>query len=242
MNADNDHESIAKRIRLFRKSVHGCSTQKEFATALGIDQQRLSEYENRTRVPHHVVAAMIRMGANLYWLLFGEGTMRGTPDTGEMSATATSRPSTLRGVCFRLATRRVLYSPPHADEIAAGQSRESRSTEIEGPAILHRAWCPHPQETECLRVVSTGNSMEPMIPAGAVVTIDRAECDPERLIGKVMAVGLREGGVTLKRLQRNSRGGYVGVPDNQGADHTVVAIDDGDRLLGVVQTVNARIG
>ena len=243
MASHDDHESIAKRIRQFRKSIHGCSTQKEFAAALGIDQQRLSGYENRTRVPHHVVAAMIRMGANPYWLLFGEGTMRGTPETGEAVRDRDIKAINLAGASDsdrQLAEFYIL--PLYADEVAAGLPREVRDTEIEGPAILHRAWCPHPQETDYVRVASTGSSMEPTIPAGAMVTIDRAECDPERLIGKVVAVGLREGGVTLKRLQKDGRGGYVGVPDNKAADHTVVPIGDGDRLIGIVQTVHARIG
>jgi len=243
MPRNDDPDSIAKRIRQFRKSAQGCSTQKVFAIELGIDQQRLSGYENRTSVPHHVVAAMIRMGANPYWLIFGEGTMRGTPEIEEGAREREIKAINLTGASVsddQLAEFRVF--PLYADEAAAEQPCDTRTTEIEGPAIIHRSWCPHPQETDYVRVASTGTSMEPTIPAGAIVTIDRTECDPERLVGKIVAVGLREGGVTLKRLQKDGRGGFVGVPENKNANHTVVPIRNGDRVIGVVQTVQARIG
>jgi len=132
--------------------------------------------------------------------------------------------------------------PLYSDEVAAGVPREVRDTEIEGPAIIHRAWCPHPRETDYVRVHSSGNSMEPTIPAGAIVTIDRAENEPERLVGKAVAISLREGGVTLKRLQRTARGGFVGVPDNPTHENRAIHLDDGDRIIGLVQTVHARIG
>jgi phage repressor protein C with HTH and peptisase S24 domain len=238
-----DAPTIAERVKIFRKSCAGCSTQQAFAAALDIDQQRLSGYENGTRVPHHVVANMVRMGANPYWLLFGEGEMRGGPN-----ATENVRDMAIKAISLtsaevddrQLAEFYIL--PLYSDEVAAGVPREVRDTEIEGPAIIHRAWCPHPRETDYVRVHSSGNSMEPTIPAGAIVTIDRAENEPERLVGKAVAISLREGGVTLKRLQRTARGGFVGVPDNPTHENRAIHLDDGDRIIGLVQTVHARIG
>lgn len=238
-----EFSTIAQRVREFRMATAGCSTQQAFAAALGIDQQRLSGYENGTKVPHHVIASMVRMGANPYWLLFGEGDMRGGPGTDEdvrdMNIKAVSMQTA--GVDER-AMAEFYVLPLYADEVAAGQPLEMRDTEIEGPAIIHRAWCPHPRETDYVRVHATGTSMEPTVPAGSIVTIDRAETDPERLVGKVAAIAMREGGVTLKRLQRAERGGFVGVPDNPSNENKAIALGDGDRIIGLVQTVHARIG
>lgn len=241
MQTDPSMSSLAQRIREFRKHCPGIETQQDFAQALCIDQQRLSGYENGTRVPAHVIARLVRLGANPYWLLFNEGPMRGS-----------GRDESLRDMEVRAlnpndatfpedAFSEFYVLPLYADEVAAGQPLEMRDTEIEGPAIIHRAWCPHPRETDYVRVSRTGRSMEPTIPAGSIVTIDRSENDPVRLVGRVVAIARHEGGVTLKRLQKTERGGYVGMPDNPGPENPVVYLEEGDRVIGVVQTVHARL-
>lgn len=236
-------ETIGHRIRAFRQSCKEAVTQQEFAEKLDIDQQRLSGYENGTRVPHPVIARLVELGANPHWLLFGEGPMRPTAGADaeirgrELVALA---PQELPLNQRQLAEFVVL--PLYADEVAAGTPLAMRDTEIEGPAVLHRAWCPHPESTDYVRVSRTGTSMEPTIPAGAIVTIDRSQNNPDALIGKIVAIGLREGGVTLKRLQRTARGTYIGMPDNPTADNQPVAVGSDDRIIGLVQTVHARLG
>jgi phage repressor protein C with HTH and peptisase S24 domain len=131
--------------------------------------------------------------------------------------------------------------PLYADEVAAGTPREMRDAEIEGPAVIHRAWCPHPSQTDYVRVHATGTSMEPTIPAGSIVTIDRSQTDPSRLTGRVVALGLADGGVTLKRLTRTARGGFLGVPDNPSEEHRAIHLEEGDRIVGLVRTVHARL-
>ncbi len=234
-----DH--ISERIRTFRASCAGLQTQQAFAEALGIDQQRLSGYEHGTRVPSHVIAALVTLGANPYWLLFGEGPMRRNSVDEEI------RGSELRAVnptgkefpADAMADFYVL--PLYSDEVAAGVPLEMRDTEIEGPAIIHRSWCPHPENTDYVRVSSTGTSMEPTIPAGAIVTIDRSQRQAELLLGKVVGIAKREGGVTLKRLQRSERGGFVGVPDNMNNENLPIPLEEGDRIVGLVQTVHSRL-
>lgn len=243
-NYDRDDNDIGPRLRKFRKSCTGCATQKEFAEVLRIDQQRLSGYENGTRIPHHVLASFVRMGANPYWLLFGEGSMRGSAAVTE---NIRDQPVTAIGVGDVDTGERQLAEfyilPLYADEDALRHPRTQRDTEIEGPAVIHRVLCPHPEDTDHVRVHSTGHLMEPTIPAGSTVTVDRSERDPERLVGKVVALALREGRVALRRLQRNSRGGFVGVCDNPAAaEATALVLQDGDAIAGMVQTVHTRLG
>lgn len=235
--------TLAERLRIFRKSCRAIKTQQAFAEALQIDQQRLSGYENGTRVPHHVIANLVRMGANPYWLLFNEGEMRGGP-----TSTEDVRTMEVKAINAGLASVDDLQMsefyvlPLYADEVAAGTPRDMRDTEIEGPAIIHRSWCPHPEETDYVRVSSTGTSMEPTIPAGSIVTIDRFETDPEKLLGKVVAIGVSGGGVTLKRLQKSERGDYIGIPDNPTPNNQPIALtEEGDRIIGLVVTVHARL-
>jgi len=242
---DQEPDPISERIRTFRRSLVGCETQAAFAQALGIDQQRLSGYENGTRVPHHVIAGMVRLGVNPYWLLFGEGEMRGGPTSTEALREMSIR--ILNVTTANPSERQIaeLYALPlYADERAAALPQERRDIVIEGPAIIHRAWCPHPRQTDYVRVRSTGASMEPTVPAGAIVTIDRSLTTPEadHLVGKVVAIALIEGGVLLRRLRRTERGGYVGVPDNPSSENRAVQLSAEDRILGLVQTVHAHIG
>lgn len=233
---------IGPRLRKFRKSCDGCSTQKDFAAALGIDQQRLSGYENGTRVPHHVLAAFVRMGANPYWILFGEGPMRGATVVNEAVRDAAIHAVNMGDADPDERQLAEFYVfPLYAEETAAAQPRDRRDVEIEGPTLIHRVWCPHPDETDCIRAHATGESMTPTIPAGAMVAVDRSETDPERLTGKVVAVAPREGGVAFKRLQRDGRGGYVGVPDNPAAGHPATPLAEGDRIVGQATVVYTRL-
>lgn len=240
--AQEDADHISERIRAFRASCAGLQTQQAFAEALGIDQQRLSGYEHGTRVPSHVIAALVTLGASPYWLLFGEGPMRRNSAADEIrgSELRAVNPSGKEFSSDAMADFYVL--PLYSDEVAAGVPLEMRDTEIEGPAIIHRSWCPHPESTDYVRVSSTGTSMEPTIPAGAIVTIDRSQRQAELLVGRVVAIAKREGGVTLKRLQRGDRGGYVGVPDNITPENLPIPLEEGDRIVGLVQTVHSRLG
>ncbi|MBN1256761.1 MAG: helix-turn-helix transcriptional regulator [Planctomycetes bacterium] len=240
-------KGIARRLKEFRQRYHGGMTQRAFAEELGIDQQRLSSYEMNTRVPHNVIATMLTLGCNIDWLLLGKGPMfreskrateirtaelvvEGTPVYGRETA---QLPVTKR----QLSDFYVL--PLYADEAAAGEPLEMRDTEIEGPAIIHRNWCPNPDDTDYVRISATGKSMEPTIPASAIVTIDRAQTDPEKLVGKIVAIGLYDKGVTIKRLQKTQRGGYIGVPDNPSPEHRTIFLQNGDRIIGQVTTVHA---
>jgi phage repressor protein C with HTH and peptisase S24 domain len=237
---------VASRLRKFRKKHNGGMTQKELSDALKIDQQRLSGYEMGARIPHTVIAGLMEMDLNPEWLLFGRGRMRREGKAADEIRRLDLR---LAGSAPEQFARQADGSlgdffvlPLYADEAAAGEPMEMRDTEVEGPAIIHRNWCPHPEETDYVRIAATGTSMEPTIPAGAMVTIDRAENDPEALLDKVVAIGLAGDGVTVKRLRRTERGGYIGVPDNSAPEHRVIHLEEGDRIIGKVSTVHAWLG
>ncbi len=126
--------------------------------------------------------------------------------------------------------------PFYGDEIAAGQPLAIREAP-EGIVIVHKAWCKNPTKMVAVRVASTGTSMEPTIPAGAIVTIDSSQIDPESLLNQVVAIYKHGDGATLKRLARTDRG-WCGVPDNRDPEHEIITINEGDRIIGKVNSVH----
>lgn len=67
-------ETIGDRIRL----VRGASSQKEFASVLGVHEQTLGKYERDKLVPGGDILAVIheKCGVDINWLLTGQGQMR----------------------------------------------------------------------------------------------------------------------------------------------------------------------
>lgn len=237
------HSDIAARIKLFRSKYKNGMTQKAFADILGIDQQRLSSYEMGTRVPHQIIALLVELGANAEWLLFGDGAM----------LRESQENSKLRDLNLRIAEQKnggfaeeslsdFYVLPLYADEAAAGEPLTVRDCEVEGPAIIHKNWCPHPGMTDYVRISQSGTSMEPTIPAGSIVTIDRSYTEAEELVGKIVAIATNDGGVTIKRLRKTSRGGFVGEPDNPTEKNQPIYLEEGDRIIGKVTTVHAWLG
>ena len=77
--------------------------------------------------------------------------------------------------------------------------------------------------------------MESTIHDGGIVAVDRAQRDPRRLIGKVVALR-RDGGVTVKRLTTAEGGLWIARPDNPQSPETLVFRDDEivDAVVGKV--------
>lgn len=127
------------------------------------------------------------------------------------------------------------------DPTAAGPGRVIQDKDIEGIGIIYTGWCPHPEQTDYVRV--KGDSMLPTIPDGSLVTIDKAEATPEKLIGHVVAIWLAESEeVTIKRLQYDkNRRVYKGIPDNITEDNLPFDLTSRDKIIGSVRSVHALI-
>ena len=126
--------------------------------------------------------------------------------------------------------------PFYPDEIAAGQPLEIRDAP-EGIVIIHKNWCKQPEHMVAVRVSSTGTSMEPTIPAGAIVTIDTSMTAPKTLLGQPVAIYKKDDGATIKRLAQTTKG-WCGIPDNRDPIHQVIMLEDGDRIIGKVNSVH----
>ena len=107
----------------------------------------------------------------------------------------------------------------------------------EGIVIVHKDWCKQPENMVAVRVSSTGTSMEPTIPAGAIVTIDTTTREPKSLLGQAVAIYKNGDGATIKRLTQTTKG-WCGVPDNRDPIHQVIMIEEDDRIIGKVNSVH----
>jgi SOS-response transcriptional repressor LexA len=109
-----------------------------------------------------------------------------------------------------------------------------------GPPTIHRevtelvaapkAWCPHPEQTFCLRYA--GDKMMPLIQKGAIIAVDEAEKNTDRLQGKMVLASHADCGLKVYWLQRYGKSDVL-VPENK--DFPATYIQNGDwKIVGRV--------
>ena len=92
-------------------------------------------------------------------------------------------------------------------------------------------WCPHPAQTNCLRV--KGTSMSPLINDGDVVVVDSAQTDPDALNRKIVVAWHRERGLSLARFIA-ADGVHLLESENREYDPVTVEKDRKWQILGKV--------
>lgn len=242
-----DENAINRRFREVREETEGPRGKLRFAKKIGESHSNVSRYERGRTLPAHVIARVVKAyGVSAPWLLTGKGRMFAptrADDIREIElcvSSGTSGGATVAPTEQELSEFLVL--PLLRDPTAAGPGRRITDHDVEGPAIIHRAWCPHPNRTDYVRV--KGNSMEPVIPDGSIVTIDKSYSSPEALVGMVVAVYLAATEeVTIRRLQKDAvrPKRYIGVPDNMTPHNRPVILEEDDRIIGKVVSVHALV-
>ena len=219
------------------------------AQAAGVAERSIRLYESGGADPSSTnLAALAKaLSARMEWIATGQGSREADAQEAWRGVHVALRSRGDRPDLDQAVETSLLSQPdefyvlPLLKGVAAcGPGHVVSEDEIEGPAIIHRAWCPHPQSTDYVRC--QGQSMAPTIPDRAIVTIDRAENDPAALVGYVVAVWVAaEDAVTIKRLARNSKGAYVAMPDNRSADYLPFELAPEDRVIGRVRTIHAEL-
>ena len=243
-----DEKGINNRFREAREKLEGPRGRLRFAKKIGESHSNVSRYERGRTIPGHVLARVVQeYGISARWLLTGKGPMfRPTRADQIRGLEVTLPPADAEAAKMKAPTQTELSEfcvlPLLRDPTAAGPGRHITDADVEGPAIIHRAWCPHPTKTDYVRV--QGDSMEPGIPDGAIVTIDKTYTSPESSLGGVVAIyAAATEEVTIRRLQRDAvkPKRYIGVPDTMTAQNRPLAIEDGDRIIGRVVSVHALV-
>lgn len=96
-------------------------------------------------------------------------------------------------------------------ETSGGPLREIRE-DPDGVAIIYKHWANNNEDF--MAVWIDGNSMEPTIPHGSLVGIDRSKSDIRLLDNKIVAIRKDESS-TIKRLKVVSNELVYGLPDNR---------------------------
>ena len=102
----------------------------------------------------------------------------------------------------------------------------------DGHLAFHRDWMASRgmDPTQCVGIVMTGDSMEPTLPRGSVIVVDRTR--RRRLTGRIYAVR-NEDGVLVGRAKRGKTRGWVIACDNPAA--APVPWDANAELIGQVR-------
>ncbi len=208
--------AIAKRFIEERKKITGI--RSKFAELIEESEARIRGWEKGSEIPSSILPKFVEAGLDVVYIITGK----------RKPSEAIPLPE--------IAPDDFCEIPFYPDEIAAGLPLNVRDNP-EGIVIVHRDWCKQPEHMVAVRVSSTGTSMEPTIPAGAIVTIDISLNNPEKLLGQVIAIYKKDDGATIKRLSKTSHG-WCGVPDNRDPQHSVIVIEEGDRIIGKVSSIH----
>jgi len=242
-----DRGALNRRFAEIREKTEGPRGRLRFAGKIGESHSNVSRYERGRTIPAHVLARVCKAyGVNSAWLLTGKGKMfepTAADTIRELPlAPPPKRPKAPAAGFDRNDLGDFWVLPLLRDPTAAGPGRRISDHDVEGPAVIHKAWCPNPARTDYVRV--KGDSMEPGIPDGAIVTIDKTYTSPETSLGKVAAIYIAETEeVTIRRLQRDDVRSkrYIGVPDNMTPRNRPHVLEDGDRVIGRVISVHALV-
>ena len=247
-SAEPTEEPINRRFREAREKLEGPRGRLRFAKRIGESHSNVSRYERGRTIPAHVLTRVASAyGVSAQWLLTGRGPMIEPTRADQLRAVEVSLAGSEPGAGAMEPPTAAEMSefvvlPLLRDPTAAGPGRHITDADVEGPAIIHQAWCPHPSRTDYVRV--KGDSMEPGIPDGSIVTIDRSYTSPETSVGAVVAVYLAATEeVTIRRLQRDAvkTKRYIGIPDNLTPRNRPVVLDADDRIIGRVISVHALV-
>jgi len=197
----NVKAQISGRLREVRNEIFGEHGGPELARRLNLPARTWYNYETGVTVPAEVLLSFIdQTGTNPHWLLNGEGPKyrRGLEDM--VLADLTPEQLIRRGLekLEEAPDEVVLIAPQNlpgenlSDFVAVGlvslanlTIKSSGSQASEGYILAYRQWIPHPKETVAVRLED--DSMNPILPAGSIVAIDRAQRDPQQLQGKIVA-------------------------------------------------------
>ncbi len=247
--AQSFHEhSINRRLAEIREKLEGPRGKLRFAKRIGESHSNVSRYERGRTIPAHVLARVVKTyGVSARWLLTGRGRMFEPTQAEQIRSLQIALPAS--------EPESASAKPPAPEELAQFQvvpllrdpdvlapGRRLTEDDVERPAVVHRSLCAHPTKTDFVRFRSDG--MEPTVPNGAIIAIDRTYTRPEASLGKVAAIYVPAAKqVIVRRLQRDSAKPkrYVGVPDNMTPQNQPHVLDEGDRIIGRVVSVHALV-
>lgn len=233
----NVKASLSRRLREIRQELFGDHGGPELARRLSLPARTWYNYETGVTVPAEVLLGFIdQTGANPDWLLSGEGSKyrrtrddrtiadlspielirRGLEkleqDPGEVVLTA---PENLPGEAMSA------YVAVGMVPLADLARRLTDPSRLEGYVLGFRQWLPRAAETIAVRLQD--DAMEPILPSGSIVAIDRSMTDPRLLHGRLVAA-CPDGVPMIRWLDVTGRH-VILRPNLQSREHPLIPVE-----------------
>jgi SOS-response transcriptional repressor LexA len=228
---------LSRRLREIRQELFGDHGGPELARRLSLPARTWYNYETGVTVPAEVLLGFIEQtGANPMYLITGEGPRyRRTNDErllSELSPVELIR----RGLekLERSSSEVVIMTAENlpsevAPDFAAVSlyplvdicRPELDTSRVEGYVMAYRHWLPNPALTIGVRLVD--DSMNPILPAGSIVAIDRSMTDPQALHGRIVAA-CPESEPVIRWLEISGRH-MILRPNQQNREFPLVPVD-----------------
>jgi peptidase S24-like protein/CI repressor-like protein len=196
----NARAALSSRLRAIRHELLGYHGGPELARRLNLPARTWYNYETGVTVPAEVLLAFVEAtDANPSWLLTGEGPKFRNSQRNLLSESTSGR--FLRRSLDRsqdgsqdaeIATHETHTGESTSDcvslalvPLSALSQSVAQSTDSVDRVMAFRQWIPNPRETVAVRI--DDDAMDPILPVGTVVAIDRSVIDPGQLQGRLVA-------------------------------------------------------
>ena len=228
---------VSGRLRDIRQELFGEHGGPELARLLGLPARTWYNYETGVTVPAEVLLSFIELtGTNPFWLHSGEGPRFRRNDQSDILSELTPVQLIRRGLEkledtpyeVVVLTPESLTDQNLSDFVAVplvSPTSLSHRLAAAGPAMGHvlayRQWIPNPLSTVALRLED--EAMNPILPAGSVVAIDRTSTDAASLQGRIVAAR-PEGDVIIRWLEVSGRH-LLFRPNRPGPESPIIPIE-----------------
>ncbi len=210
------------------------------AHRLNLPARTWYNYETGVTVPAEVLLGFIEQtGANPEWLLSGEGSRFRHASDDRWISDLSPVEMIRRGLekLERASNEAIVVAPENlttaqaSEFVAIGIYPISMiahpvldQARMEGHVMAYRHWLPNPAQTIGTRLVN--DSMNPILPAGSIVAVDRSVTDPVKLHGRIVAAC--PDGVPMIRWLDLSGRHVILRPNSSGREFSLIPVELGE--------------
>jgi hypothetical protein len=242
----NIKAALSRRLREIRQELYGEHGGPELARRLSLPARTWYNYETGVTVPAEVLLSFIdQTGANPLWLLTGEGAKYRRAQDDLLLSDLSPIELIRRGL-------EKLEQEPNDVVIVAPESLPGEAISdfvavslvplrelsrrpidlsgIEGYIMAYRQWLPNPSETVGVRLLD--DSMNPILPTGSIVAVDRSVTDPRHLQGRIVAARPEREPV-IRWLDLSERH-LILRPNQPSREHPLIPVELEGNLEGLI--------
>jgi hypothetical protein len=242
----NIKASLSRRLREVRQELFGEHGGPELARRLNLPARTWYNYETGVTVPAEVLLGFIdQTGANPIWLLSGEGPKYRRAQDEQVLSELSPIELIRRGLekLEQEPNDVVIVAPDNlpgeamSDFVAVSliplrdlTRRSVDPSQVYGYIMAYRQWLPNPIETVGVRL--DDDAMNPILPSGSIVAVDRSVTDPYQLQGRIVAACVDE--LPLIRWLDLSGRHLILRPNQPSKDHPLIPVEIDGQPEGLI--------